>query len=44
MMLIRGKEGKGVGEVEEGRRGQMVMEGDLTWGGAHTIQGTEDVM
>ena len=32
-------EGKAVGEG-----GQMVMGGDLTWGGEHTIQYTDDVL
>ena len=26
-----------MGEAEEGKGGQMVMERDLTWGGEHTI-------
>ena len=30
--------------VKEGMGGQMVMEGDLTWGGEHTIQCTDDVL
>ena len=29
-----------VGKLEEGKGGKMVMEGDLTWGGVHTIQYT----
>ena len=37
-------EGKGVGEGEEGMGVQMVMGGDLTWGGEHIIQYTDDVL
>ena len=36
--------GKGVGEAEEGKGGQMDVEGDLTWGGEHTIRYTDDVL
>ena len=35
--------GKGVPEVEDGDTGSMVMEGDLTWDGEHTVQYTDDV-
>ena len=30
-------EGNGWGELEEGKRDTMVMEGDLTWGSEHNI-------
>lgn len=36
--------GKGVGEVEQGEGGSMVMEGELTWGGEHTMPYTGDVL
>ena len=36
--------GEGGGGVEEGEGSQMVMEGELTWGGEHTIQCTDDVL
>ena len=36
--------GRGVGQEEEGEGGQMVMEGDLTWGGEHTLQCTHDIL
>ena len=32
------------GEVEEGAGGNMVMDGDETWGGEHTTQCREDVL
>ena len=33
-----------VGEAEKGKEGQMVTEGDWTWGGKRTIQYTDDVL
>ena len=33
-----------MGEVEEGKGGINVMEGDLTWGGEHTVHYTDDVV
>ena len=33
-----------MGEAGEGKGGQMGMEGDLTWGGEHTIQYTDAVL
>ena len=33
-----GLPGGGVGEVEEGLGEHTVMDGDLTWGGDHTMQ------
>ena len=41
-VIARGNGGRR--EVEEGKGGQMVMEGDLTWGGERTIQDTDDVL
>ena len=32
------------GDKRGGQGGQMVMEGDLTWGGEHTVQYTDDVL
>ena len=40
-MVIAG--GGGWGGVEEGR-GINVMDGDVTWGGEHTVQCTDDVL
>ena len=38
-MTVRGEwEGRGM----RVQRGYMVTEGDLTWGGRHTMQGTDD--
>ena len=42
MVITRGK--VGWEEVEEGKEGIMVMEGDLTWGGEHTLQYVHDVL
>ena len=42
MVIPRGKEGWG--EVEEDKGESVVMEGDLTWGGEHTIQSTDDIL
>ena len=36
--------GRGVRGSSKGKRGQTVMEGDLTWGGEHTVQWTGDVL
>ena len=41
MVIMRGG-GRG-GEVEEGKGGLIVMEGD-GWGGEHTVQHTDDVL
>ena len=41
MVIVAGREGGGRWRVEEGR---VVMDGDLTWGGKHTTQGTGDVL
>ena len=42
MVITRGK-GSGRGQKRV-NGGQMVMEGDLIWGGEHTIQYTDDVL
>ena len=42
MVIIRGKEGGGMQKRVNG--GQMVMEGDLTLSGEHTMQYTDDVL
>ena len=31
-------------EVEESKGEEIVREGDLTWGGEHTIQHTDDIL
>ena len=35
---------RGRKEIEEDKWGQMVMEGDLTWGGEYTVHHTDDVL
>ena len=41
MVITSGKEERK--EEEEGMGGEMVMEGDLTRGGEHIVQGTDDI-
>ena len=35
---------RGWGQTQEGEGGEVVTEVDLTWGGEHTIQYTDDVL
>ena len=42
-MVITREKGE-QGEVEKGKGMEMVMEGDLTWGGEHTVQYTDDIL
>ena len=41
--VVIAREKGGQGEVKEGK-GETVMEGDLNWGGEHTIHHTDDAL
>ena len=43
MLITRGKGGQDR-KSQKSVKGQIVMAGDLTWGGEHTIQHTDDVL